>query len=166
MTDCESMTDKMALVAHGRDSWTDEELAHLRTCTVCGAEWPVVQAASRLGSAQARRVEPDRVARKVLAGLEAGRRWRRATWVAMAAAAALAILVWTQLPTGRQPELAVSAPGFRLPLAELDDLDTRQLRAVLDDMDGPFGASASPDVPGLGDLEQQELERVLRSLEG
>jgi len=166
MTDCERMTDKVALVLHGRAAWTESEATHLRGCAACTAEWHVVLAASRLGAASGRRIDPAQVSRDVLARLEAGRKRRNTAWLGLAAAAAIIVLVWTRGPApGPGPESA-SSGGFQLPLAELENLDARQLRAVLENLDGPLGGNATPDAPTLGDLENQELERVLRSLEG
>lgn len=166
MNDCERMTDKMALVVHGRAAWTESEAAHLRECAACAAEWQLVQAASRLGTASGQGLDAAQVSRVVLHRLAAARKRRTAGWTVLAAAAAIILLVWARGP-GSSPETpTASTGGFRLPMAELESLDARQLRAVLQDLEGPFGGSAAPDSPGLGDLENQELERVLRSLEG
>jgi hypothetical protein len=166
MNDCESMTDKMALVVHGRAEWTESEAAHLRGCAACTAEWQVVQAASRLGAASTRELDPARVSRIVLERLAAARKRRMTGWMVLAAAAAIMLLVWARGPGVGRDTPTASTGGFRLPLAELESLDARQLRAVLQDLEGPLGGSAAPESPGLGDLENQELERVLRSLEG
>jgi hypothetical protein len=169
MTDCEKVTDRMALVAHGGAEWSAEESGHLADCADCGAEWRLVQAALRLGDAAARRIDPAQVGRSVLVRLAARRRRQRASWVGLlAAAAALTAVVWTAQPR-RPPDLATatsSATEFHLPLAELEDLDVPQLQSVLDGLDAPIGAGTGSDAPALGDLRDSELERVLRSLEG
>lgn len=172
MIPCDLMTDRMVPVAHGRSEWTAEERAHIATCSACRAEWDLVAAARRLGSAagslDARTVGQAIVGR--LAHEHRGRSWKRAGWiVALAAAAAIAIVVYRQAaPAGTTPGARLAAAGveFRLPLAELDSLNAGELTTVLEQMDAPLGASASPELPGLGDLQDTELERVLRSLEG
>jgi hypothetical protein len=156
----------MALVVHGRAAWTESEAAHLHGCAACTAEWQVVRAASRLGTASGRGIDSARVSRVVLARLKAARKRRMTGWAVLAAAAAIILLVWARGPTSGPETPTASTGGFRLPLAELESLDARQLRAVLQDLEGPLGGSAAPDSPALGDLENQELERVLRSLEG
>jgi hypothetical protein len=62
-----------------------------------------------------------------------------------------------------------SAPvheAFRIPVAELDSLDNGELESVLQDLDAPLGAGTLNSTPGLGDLDDVQLERLLRSLEG
>jgi anti-sigma factor RsiW len=168
MTDCESVTDRIPVVALGRDAWTAEEAAHLASCPACQAEWKVVETARRLGDSAARRVDPDRVNSIVIARLRADRRWRRAAWIgAVAVAAAMALVVWTARPTHQAGPIATrGAVGFHLPLAELDRLDSGQLERILEDLEAPLGAQAAPEAPELGDLKDSELERVLRTLEG
>jgi hypothetical protein len=166
MTDCGSITDKMALVAHRRAGWTGEETSHLESCPSCASEWRVVIAAGGLGAAAAQRLDPSRLSNEVLLRLKSGRRWRRAGWIGIvAAAAAIALVVWLDRPMG-EPVASVAQEEFHMPLVELDNLDSDLLQAVLDDLEAPLGATAAPEVPVLGDLEDQELERVLRSLEG
>jgi hypothetical protein len=166
MNECERLTDKMALVVHGRDAWTESEAAHLRGCAACTVEWQVVLAASRLGATRGSGIDTAKLSRVVLTRLAAARKRRMTGWVVLAAAAAIILLVWARgsIPGPGTP--TASTGRFRLPLAELESLDAFQLRAVLQDLEGPLGGSAAPDAPGLGDLENQELERVLRSLEG
>ncbi len=42
----------------------------------------------------------------------------------------------------------------------------RELESVLEDLDAPLGAGNLNGSSGLGDLDDGQLERVLRSLEG
>jgi hypothetical protein len=172
MIPCELMTDRMVPVAHGRSEWTAEQRAHIATCPACRAEWDLVATARRLGS-PAGALDARSVGRAVVGRLARERRmrpWKRAGWIgALAAAAAIAIVVYRQaVPGGTTPGKRLAAAGaeFRLPLAELDSLNAGELTTVLEQMDAPLGASASPELPGLGDLQDTELERVLRSLEG
>ena len=46
---------------------------------------------------------------------------------------------------------------------ELDSLSAGELRAVLDAFDEPVSGRSTVGAPGLGDLTDQELERVLRA---
>jgi hypothetical protein len=172
MTDCESIQDRIPLVAGGLAAWSDQESAHLATCAECTAEWRVVQSARRLGDAAARRVDPARVSSAVLARLAAERRrarWKRGGLLAgLAAAAAVVLMLRSTSHTAAPGPDPVQAAGTALhvPIAELDRLDAGQLEAVLEGLDQPLGAGAAPDAPHLGDLDDNQLERVLRSLEG
>jgi hypothetical protein len=169
MIDCETMTDRMALVAHARASWSVEEEAHLAACAGCSAEWRIVQEAARLGTGVAERLDSDRMSRVVLAQLAAERRRRRWTrgLALLATAAAAAIIVWAGRPSRRGADTVASAGSeFHLPLAELEGLDAGQLQAVLEGFEAPLGGGSSPEGSGLGELKDYELERVLRSLEG
>lgn len=172
MTECESIQDRMPLVAHGTAAWSEAEAAHLTACAECGAEWRVIQAARRLGDSAARRVDPVRVSGAVLTRLAADRRaarWKRGGWLAGLAAAAAVVLI-VRSGTPRSSSEAGAAQGvstaLHVPLAELESLGPAELESVLDGLDEPLGAGATPDVPRLGDLDDHQLERVLRSLEG
>lgn len=165
----EALRERMPEVAGGAAEWTTAEAAHLAACADCAAEWQVLQVARRLGSSAAARVNTARLGAEVLAGLERERkraRWKRAGWLTgLAAAAVLALLVWRGRPTVTAPvETAVAE--YRLPLAELESLDEEQLQAVLEALDAPLGEGGSTGGPTLGDLDDTQLERVLRSLEG
>ena len=174
MSECESIQDRMPLIASGAAVWTDPESAHLAGCADCSATWQIVETARALGESAARRVDPAQVGGAVLARLREERRaarWKRGGWIAgLAAAAAIVLIVWGKSAPGglggpSVPVAAVTQP-LRVPLAELERLDAAQLEAVLDGIDQPLGAGAAPDAPHLGDLDDHELERVLRSLEG
>jgi len=172
MTDCEAIQDRIPLVANGLAEWGAAEAAHLAACAACGAEWRIVAAARRLGDAAAQRIDPDRVHRAVLLRLASERRaarWRRGGWLAgLAAAAVLVLMVRVgsrQASAG--PDTTPSATVvLHVPLAELEALNAEELESVLDGLDEPLGAGAAPDAPRLGDLDDHQLERVLRSLEG
>ncbi len=175
MMDCEAVQDRMPLVVHGGPTWTEAEAAHLASCADCAAGWRVVQTAARLGDAAARRVDPEHISAAVLSQLARDRRstrWIRGGWLTgLAAAAAVVLLVWGGEPRHRPgPETAQVAPSgtqeLRVPLAELENLDAAQLESVLEGLDAPLGSQAAPDAPHLGDLDDSQLERVLRSLEG
>ncbi|MEO8636541.1 MAG: hypothetical protein ABI587_14795 [Gemmatimonadales bacterium] len=173
MIDCEMLVDKMPLVAPGAAAWTPEETSHLIACAECAASWRLVQAAPRLGASAAARIDPARIAerlREQLAEDGRARWWRRAGWLTgLAAAAALSLVVWE----GRQREpsatptiVSASSAEFTVPLAELEGLDTGQLESVLEALEAPLGEAGGGPIPSFGDLDDSQLERVLRSLEG
>jgi len=175
---CDILSDKLPRVASGELQWTAEEAAHLAACPECAAEWSLGGQARKLGERAVQAIEPAQLSARVLAGVVARRRqdrWTRGAWfTTLAAAAAITIVVWTgrnrggsHLAIGPDSSPAVSAePGFHLPLAELESLDSDQLQAVLDGLDAPVGQVAPGPAPSFGDLDDHQLERVLRSLEG
>lgn len=175
---CGTLTDKMPLVAHGVAGWTPEEQAHLEGCADCAGEWELVRATMRLGDQAVARLETSRLATAVLGEVKRrGRqdRWQRTGWmVGLAAAAAIILVVTTRGPSSR-PELAVGVDsgigpamqvGVHLPLAELESLDQSQLESVLEGLDAPVSEVEPGLSPSFGDLDDTQLERVLRSLEG
>lgn len=171
--ECGSLQDRMPAVAAGRSAWTDEEARHADACADCKAEWRLVRSARQLGAGAEARVEPQALTRAVLAGVHARQRrtrWTRLGWVGGLAAAAALVLMVTQRrgpsPDEAAPPAPMVAAGFHLPLAELDQADTEVLEAVLDQLDAPVSEGSSMDAPSLGDLDDTQLERVLRSLEG
>lgn len=172
MTDCASIQDRIPLVANGLSVWTPGEAAHLTACPECAAEWRVVATVRRLGDTAAGQVDADRVSQRVMARLasdRAARRWKIGGGIAgLAAAAAVVLMVRVaavQSPSGAATTPSV-ATALHVPIAELESLDTQQLESVLDWLDQPIGSGAAPDAPHLGDLDDVQLERVLRSLEG
>jgi hypothetical protein len=86
----------------------------------------------------------------------------------LAAAALVTLVVWTDQNRSHPVQGGgdVTGQAFQLPLAELESLDAGELTTVLEGLEAPLGAEATPEAPGLGDLQDTELERVLRSLEG
>lgn len=176
--DCDSLSDKMPLVAHGELAWTAEEAAHLAGCPGCTAEWRLVERAGHVGDRAAAAIDPARLTTRVLSEVAArGRRerWTRGAWLTgLAAAASIALVVWTGRNSGEGrvavgPDSSAATlvdAGLPLRLAELESLDTEQLQAVLDGLDAPVGEVTTDPAPSFGDLDDQQLERVLRSLEG
>lgn len=175
--DCEMLSEKMPAVAHGEASWTAEESAHLSTCFACAAEWRLIQRAAHLGDAAAAGLDTSALSASIMAQVSRrGRRdrfTRNAWFTGLAAAAAIALVVYTgrgprQVPVG-PVDSAVSAQtdmSFHLPLSELEALDSDQLQSVLDGLDAPVGEVSPDPAPSIGDLDDNQLERVLRSLEG
>jgi hypothetical protein len=173
--DCGDLQDRMPDAASGVASWTSAEAAHLANCEACGPEWQIVQAARRLGSSAARQIDPAKLALRVLDGVrtrEKRSRWSRTGWVSgLAAAAILLVVVRTTLspntPGAEPPDtaaVALTPMTGAFPMAELEGLDAEQLEAVLEQFD-PV-AETGGGIPSMGDLDDQQLERVLRSLEG
>jgi hypothetical protein len=160
----------MPAVALGRAEWTADEAKHLGSCRSCGDEWEIVRVTSLMGVTGSAALDPARTTRAVLQRLsEAGdeRRKRRAwTFAGLAAAAALAVAVWTgqaNRPAGPPPQ---TAAGLQIPLPELDNLEVAELNSVLETMDESVGGSSTPDTPDAGYSEDDELDFILDSWEG
>jgi len=166
MTSCEEMLERMPAVALGETQWTKEEALHLAGCVSCQAEWSLIQKAVAVGS-QAPALDLEKTSAAVLGRLRAERRERRLRRAGLlgglAAAAAVALVVWSRVPHHTQRTVP---EAFRIPVAELDSLDNGELESVLQDLDAPLGAGTLNSTPGLGDLDDVQLERLLRSLEG
>lgn len=188
MTACERLSDRMPEVAAGA-GWSALEAAHLSDCADCAAEWDVVRRTAALGAGFTMRQEPPAIARAVLDRVaEAKRAERRRSGivrraVGVAAAASVVLAAWVTLhrphaaPAGRganavpmastgRPTASDSAATLTLDIAELDGLSTAELTDLLDRMDLPLSTGRTVDPSGAGDLTHDELERVLRSLEG
>ncbi len=125
----------------------------------------IEQMAPALGTREAARVDPDRVATAVVERLRAVQRREQRGWlefrVLRAAAVALLVAGGTWILTlGR----GVPDVGTAVPVA-LSGLETRQLVAVLDSLDG--SAPLAELVPtGLNDLSERELQELLAMMEG
>jgi len=175
MSDCEWLSDRMPIVALGRADWTRDEIRHLNECEDCRREWELVQVASRLGQEAELSLEPAAITARVLRRLdrdrEAGRLRRRAwSFTGLAAAAAVAAAIWTGRPQAGPPGRPVAgtevAGLLSIPLPELDSLEPAELDSVLQTMDEPSVTGSTGDDPALGDLNNDELQRVLDSWEG
>ena len=108
MTDCTHLSDRMPDVALGRSRWTAAEERHLAVCADCRAEWTIVSAARRLGSALPAPGDPAVTAARVLGRIADERtrgRTRARVWMAagLAAAAALAVIVGSRQTSGSGP---------------------------------------------------------------
>jgi hypothetical protein len=170
MSECTELSDRMPLVALGKAGWTAEEARHLSGCRSCQAEWDLLGLAIRLGETGPE-LQRSQVAEAVLRRLDRERvvRLRKKTWgfAGLAAAAALAALVWSGQPATR-PVFLPSGPSvarLQIPLPELDSLPSAELDSVLKTMDEPVG-NGSAGESGLGDLDSTELQNVLDYWEG
>jgi hypothetical protein len=174
MSDCERLSDRMPAVALGQGRWTSDEIRHLSECGSCRREWELVQQASRLGEEAGLSLNPAALATGVLRRLDherkAGRLRRRAwSFAGLAAAAAVVAAIWIgglrSGPSKVQPVGTAVAGRLSIPLPELESLEPAELDSVLQTMDEPV-VNGSGDDPALGDLNTDELERVLNSWEG
>lgn len=168
MSECTRLSDRMVPVAHGWAAWGPAEREHLERCSHCASEWALVQVGARLGMEIEASLPADFMATRVLAGLR--RRdtrvsaWGRAArWLALPFAAAAALMLWRG--TGA-PEMVGSVPfaAAEVLLPELEDLEPDELEALLEAVPAsgiPVGGGG-----GLGDLDEQELQAMLRSMEG
>lgn len=170
MNSCGRLTDRMPEVAHARSAWTRLERDHLADCPACVLEWRFVQGAIAHGAAALSRFDHEAVAHRVALGWStiAGRvpaRPRRVVvrWaVGLAAAAALLLVVGSsELTVTAVPSLNTAAL-----LPELRDLTETELETVLQEIPAGTTSLSLPLGAGMSDLDEAELERVLRSLEG
>lgn len=175
--ECGTLTDRMPDVASGQAQWSEAESAHLAGCESCALEWRIVSAARLLGGSAARQIDATALTGKVIAGVRAAEqrsRWTRAGWMSgLAAAAVLLLVLRINLPPSRPaaepPDtstVAVTPVTGALPMAELDALDEEQLQAVLEHLEAAAGSLDGNVAPRMSELDDQQLERVLRSLEG
>ena len=173
MTDLGHLSDRMPEVASTRREWSGVERAHLLACPECGSEWKLVQAAYALGADFHYEPDVDAIAGGVQRRLHAasaasGEARHRQWWAAGLAAASIALFVWSgrsrppdAAPGTAVPGAAETQSAFAMP--ELDSLGTGELKDVLDSFDGPLSGRSTVGAQGLGDLTDQELERVLRA---
>jgi hypothetical protein len=176
MTDFEHLTERMPAVARGRGEWGAAEATHLASCAACRAEWELVRTAHSLGASVAAGLDTGRVAAAVRRSLRAAplrdrvaalRRVRRVL-VGLAAAAALVLVAQYRWGHGARDVVPVHpAPGAASSmLPELDGLTATELQAVLESFSPAAESLPHVETGLLDDLQPQELERVLRSLEG
>ncbi len=171
MTDCDRLSQRMPAVARGILRWTAEEEAHLAACADCGAEWNLTRTARALGREVEAGLDPSPIAELVVARLRAApaadrvRRWRRVAWGGAALAAAASLALFLLPPGDRATPGDAPTPTFLIQLPELEELSAAELQNVLEAIEP--AVQGTPIIePGLGDLNVQELERVLGSLEG
>ena len=161
--------DRLADSALGNAVLSDAESAHLTGCAECRFEHELVSAAGRLGGAQVASLSAARVADVVchrLANESPRRAPLRATWlVGLAAAAALTLAVWYGSTRGAIPSGPTAAPVELSVLHELDDLGEPELEAVLESIPLAAGDVFHPEPATLEELNVNDLERLLRSME-
>jgi hypothetical protein len=171
MTPCERLSDRMPAVAQG-GQWTAADAAHLAACGDCSAEWALIRSAQALGTDIAAGLSAHEVTARVLGRVRAERaavqdRRRGFAMAGLAAAAAVALTIWTWSPerAGRRAPLDVASADLSLP--ELDSLRAPELETLLRTMDRASDDGPIDLVPVLpNDLDGGELEGVLEALEG
>lgn len=167
MTVCEQLSDRMAAVAGG-DRWTTAEAAHLASCADCAAEWALIATARGLGARLSGTLNARHVTERVLGRLRAEQavaRSRRGLAIAgLAAAAVIALAIWTGSPRPPGGITAQVASAADLSLVELDSLRAPELEALLQSMDPADDSDPLHAVPSL--LDDGELDNVLEALEG
>ena len=174
MSECGRLSDRMPAVVLGRGQWSPGELQHFDECRSCQHEWKLLGAAGRLGAGVEGKLQPDNMAISVLQRLQRTReteRTRRTRWTlgGLAAAAALVAALWTGGQTSSDttsPIGSLAAGELAFPLPELESLQPAELDSVLQTMDEFNVGSSALEEPDLGDLNSDELERVLDSWEG
>ena len=150
MSQCQRISDKMPAVALGRAEWSPDEVQHLDTCRSCQEEWGLVGRTSRMGREAGLRLEATYTADALLQRLERDRleRLRSRAWsfAGLAAAATIAVVVWTERPVSRPPHSAPAiVAGLQISLPELDSLQPAELDSVLQTMDEPAPADSTLD---------------------
>ena len=174
MTECSNLTDRMPAVAHGQRAWEPADRAHLESCASCRLEWDLVRAGAALGATIGSGLDAPRVAEVVARRMREAAPARQIRGIgrvgrwAMAVAAAAAIILAVQLsrPERTGPVTADSAPPAAPVLQELDGLTALELQSLLESFSPAVEALPHVESAPLGELKPQELERVLRSLEG
>lgn len=165
-------TDRLADAARDA-SWSGAESAHLAECATCRHELDIVAAAGRLGVAEMASLVSGRVAEAVLDRLATappasriGVLRRPAPWLAgLAAAAALILAVWYGSRAPSATDVIEPTPIELSVLHELDGLDEPELEVVLESMPAPAGAVSHLEPVSFDELNVNDLERVLRSME-
>jgi hypothetical protein len=171
MSNCEWLSDRIPAVALGQGEWMPDEIRHLNDCASCRREWEIVQLASRLGQKAGLSFDPAAITAGVLRRLDRERqdarlRHRGWTFAGLTAAAAVVAAIWTGgLPSepSKAQRVGTAVAGLSIPLPELDSLGPAELDSVLQTMDEPILGGSTSDDPSLGDLNYDELKRVLDS---
>ncbi len=165
MTTCESLSERMPEVALARARWTAEESAHLAACAECRAEWELVTATIRLGRKAPQVGPPDAIATAVLRRVAEDRRssTRRRFWGLGLAAAAFGGIIWA----GDRPEPgAPPVATIENTMPDPEPLETAEVDSMLEALDASQLGASALDEPSLSDLDTNELEQVLSTLEG
>ena len=165
MITCERLSDRIPEVARGRARWTVEESAHLATCAECRIEWDLVMATIGLGSKAPQGEHPAAIATAVLRRVTEDRRarGRRRFWGLGLAAAAFGGIIWA----GDRPEPgAPPMATIENTMPDTEPLETAEVDSMLEALDASQLGASALDEPSLSDLDTNELEQVLSTLEG
>jgi hypothetical protein len=166
---CERLSDRMAGVLAGRDHWNREDEEHLVVCADCRSEWQLLARGAALGG-DLPALDAGSIASQVQLRLaRANQRAKnlRRGWIGIGLAAAAVLVLVVARPDGKSPPGPgpISATNLEIPFIELDSLSPAQLQAVLETLEPPLGSSSTMAEPSLHDLDVQQPERLLRSLE-
>jgi hypothetical protein len=150
----------MPAVAHGAARWSPDDEAHLTRCDDCLREWKLVCRTAGLGSTLPA-PDLDRIATAVLTALrtpQPSRSARLARWAVPLALAAglLLVLVRTRDTTPTEP----AAVTLSL-LPEADALSDSELETVIQ-----LIPMSEPNLGGVDSLSEDELNQMLKDLEG
>jgi len=175
----EHLSDQMPAVARGLSAWSPGDEAHLAGCPDCRAEWRLHTMAQSLGRAVDASLDVNAVVAGVatrlrgaerrtdLPSLRGAKRRSNLRWlVPLAAAAALLVAVLPRIGDPGAGTAGTTVAQTWLP--ELEVLSADELESlfeVLPAAEGEDGGVTLPS-PRLGDLTADELELLLRSLEG
>jgi len=166
MSDPSHLSERMPAVAHGGQAWTALDQRHLAACADCAAEWAIIRRAAHLGHDATASLDVAGIADRVLGRLRerpaADRRPRPLVrWALVGALAATLALAFVFRPDG--PGEGPARLHALLP--ELEGLDAEEMEAMFEVLPAAPGL---PEIglPGLGELTEDEIESVLRTLEG
>lgn len=125
--------------------------------------------ARRLGVQAAERLDVERTAQAVLAGLRRPRtrtwvEWTQVAWVRAAAMVVLLVGIGFVAQPTTEP---VRAAWEDVPAGAVQELSADQLDRVLDELEQPVDVTVpAPEDAGLEDLSEPQLRALLKSLEG
>ncbi len=166
MIQCDRLSDRIPGVALGRSSWTAEEQAHLETCPDCRAEWDLVVAASRLGTALPPASSPEVMTAALagrLAGERAAVRTRRRSWLTVGLAAAAVTIIAVRIP--RSPA-GLSTPGQPAPTSPVGPAQpATQIPNPATPRPPSVASGPAIQLPELDGLPDADLEAILGSLD-
>jgi hypothetical protein len=162
----EMLQDRMPEVARGAGAWDAVDLAHLASCTDCGAEWDLVRAAAGIGAAVERDHAAAATAQVVIARLRRERPLHRRPMVHALVGLAAAAAVVLVLGRGPAPVPVSPVPTDVRLLPELDSLNADELTLIADGLETPLSETPIGAPRDLDALDSAQLARVLHSLEG
>jgi len=126
--------------------------------------------ARKLGAQAAERLDVERTAQAVLAGLRRPARertwlvWTQLAWVRAAAMVVLLVGIGVVMQPGNAP---VRSAWEDPPAGAVQDLSADQLTRVLDELSQPVDLTVpAPEDAGLEDLSEPQLRALLQTLEG
>lgn len=162
---CERLSERMVEVVHRRASWDAGEASHLASCVACQAELRLVTAALTLGGETAR-PDPTTLGDRIVAEWQApiARQSGRGTTPRLLAAAALVVLAAGWFAVSGRDGAEAAGP---LPIADVELIAPAAVTgAVYDDAETLSEMTLQLGDGDMGNLDADELARLLRALEG